>query len=173
MKKILLGFIVIGLISCSETKKDKYAEQAEKESSAIKAWAEKNTVKEDNSEIQKLKIGDKAHGGIIAYIDDTGEHGLVCSLEDLGNLNWDDAKKACENYVSVSGESDWYLPSRFELNILYVNLRKNGLGGFTNNFYWSSTDYDDLSAWGQNFASGLHLDYGKVFGNYVYTVRAF
>ena len=22
------------------------------------------------------KIGDKAHGGIIAYIDDTGEHGI-------------------------------------------------------------------------------------------------
>ena len=25
---------------------------------------------------QTLKIGDKAHGGIIAYIDDTGEHGI-------------------------------------------------------------------------------------------------
>ena len=95
MKNILLGFIVIGLISCSETKKYKYAEQAEKESSAIKAWAEKKTLQEDNSETQKLKIGDKAHGGIVAFIDDTGKHVFVCSLKDMGSFQWEEAKKVC------------------------------------------------------------------------------
>ena len=48
---------------------------------------------------QTLKIGDKAHGGIVAYIDDTGKHGLVCSLEDIGHFIWEEAKAECDNYT--------------------------------------------------------------------------
>jgi hypothetical protein len=36
-------------------------------------------------------------------------------------------------------EGDWYLPSTGELKLLYENLHKNGLGGFTDGRYWSST----------------------------------
>ena len=125
MKNILLVFIAIGLISCSDTKKDKYVEQAEKELIAIKAWAEKKTVKEDNSEIQKLKIGDKAHGGVVAHIDSTGKHGIVCSLEVLP------AEKRIEDWSPFNGYSDWRLPTSKEQEFyLCANLHKKGFGSF-------------------------------------------
>ena len=31
----------------------------------------------------KVKIGDYAHGGIVAWIDWKGEHGIVCTANDL------------------------------------------------------------------------------------------
>ena len=59
MKKILLGLIAIGFISCSDTKKNKYVEQAEKQSSTIKAWAEKKTVKEEKgNDVTDSSTGD-------------------------------------------------------------------------------------------------------------------
>ena len=122
---------------------------------------------------QTLKIGDKAHGGIVAYIDSTGEHGLVCSLEDLGKLKWEEAKKACEIY-SFMGNSDWYLPSKFELNLLYMNLHKKGLVGFAANHYWSSTEENNFNAWFQVFSSGNQYYVGKNYGiPNVRAVRAF
>lgn len=37
----------------------------------------------------KLKIGDLAHGGIVFFIDATGEHGLVCAESDQGaDVEW-------------------------------------------------------------------------------------
>jgi hypothetical protein len=35
-------------------------------------------------EADKLKIGSKYAGGIVFYLDDTGEHGLVCAERDFG-----------------------------------------------------------------------------------------
>jgi hypothetical protein len=34
------------------------------------------------------QIGKAASGGIVFYIDETGEHGLVAALEDLGSYEW-------------------------------------------------------------------------------------
>ena len=33
-------------------------------------------------------VGDLAKGGIVFYIDETGQHGLVAALEDLGSFEW-------------------------------------------------------------------------------------
>jgi hypothetical protein len=69
--------------------------------------------------------------------------------------------------------NDWYLPSKDELDMMYVNLHLQGLGGFVNNFYWSSTEGDFSNAWSQNFANGgQYYDY-KYFYFYVRAVRAF
>ena len=50
------------------------------------------------------------------------------------------------------GYSDWYLPSKDELNKLYLN--KTAIGGFVSSRYWSSTEYNNLSAWYQDFTDG-------------------
>ena len=83
------------------------------------------------------------------------------------------AASACDNLTS-SGYTDWYLPSKDELDMMYVNLHLQGLGGFANNYYWSSTEYDILNAWFQNFASG-YQDGGNKASSYVVVraVRAF
>jgi hypothetical protein len=46
---------------------------------------------------------------------------------------------------------DYYLPSKFELQLMYANLHLAGLGNFsTTEAYWSST-----GLWFQNFGSGV------------------
>jgi len=38
--------------------------------------------------ITEYVIGMEAEGGIVFYVDETGEHGLVAALEDLGHYEW-------------------------------------------------------------------------------------
>lgn len=46
---------------------------------------------------------------------------------------------------------DCYIPSRFESALLYATLREQIELG---DWYLTSTQYSDLSAWGQNFSGG-------------------
>ena len=46
------------------------------------------------------------------------------------------AAKACDDY-SNNGYSDWFLPSRYELYLLYQN--KSSVGNLGINYYWSSS----------------------------------
>jgi nucleoside-diphosphate-sugar epimerase len=67
--------------------------------------------------------------------------------------------------------ADWYLPSKDELNILYIN--RFAIGGFANNAYWSSSEQGLSYAWLQVFSSGIK-DYAiKDFAVYVRAIRAF
>ncbi len=54
-------------------------------------------------------------------------------------------------------KSDWFLPSKDELNLIYTNLYKAGVGGFSADCYWSSSELNADFAWGQFFASGDQL----------------
>jgi hypothetical protein len=47
---------------------------------------------------------------------------------------------------------DWFLPSKGELNQMYVN--RVAIGGFSANDYWSSSEYDGAAAWSQYFSHG-------------------
>jgi hypothetical protein len=84
---------------------------------------------------------------------------------DLGEMNWDKAKKACANL----GDG-WRLPTKDELNLIYEN--KNVVGGFANIYYWSSTEIVGNDAWDQNFNDGGQYYSNKGNPNYVRAVRA-
>lgn len=103
--------------------------------------------------INELKIGDTYAGGIIFQIDSDGLRGKVCSKVDLGSFNWNDAKVACQSF-SEGDYSDWYLPSKDELNLLYNTLSQKDLGNFSNDWYWSSSETDG-KAWEQHFEAGI------------------
>jgi hypothetical protein len=66
---------------------------------------------------------------------------------------------------------DWYLPSKHELNLLY--LQKTVVGGFANNYYWSSTEDDSSFAWYQDFGAGSQYNSLKLNTVYVRAIRAF
>ena len=81
---------------------------------------------------------------------------------------------------------EWFLPSRGELNELYkwynsdragVNtlLEENNGEGFTNNFHWSSTEFNAETAWDQDFRpSGNQGTFNKTFSfQYLRAIRAF
>ena len=83
------------------------------------------------------------------------------------------AAKLCDN-LSLGGQTDWFLPSQSELWLMYKNLHTNNLGNFAYNFYWSSTEVSNSSAWGQNFPDGSATNFNKGFNPlYVRAVRAF
>jgi hypothetical protein len=69
------------------------------------------------------------------------------------------------------GYSDWYLPSKDELNKLYIN--RVAVGGFSTNNYWSSSEYDNSNAWVQIFYNGSQFFNLKIYTSYVRAVRAF
>jgi hypothetical protein len=84
------------------------------------------------------------------------------------------AATVCNEYsVTVDGVTyaDWYLPSKHELNLLY--LQKTVVGGFADNFYWSSTEGGANYAWIQGFGSGSQLGPNKNGTGYVRAIRAF
>ena len=65
----------------------------------------------------------------------------------------------CNNY------SDWFLPSKDELNEAFRHLShsRTGLqltpvGGFDRGYYWTSSDYNGETAWAQYFADGQQFD---------------
>jgi len=61
------------------------------------------------------------------------------------------AAKACKEY-NYGGKTDWFLPSRDEMNILY--LGRNYVGGLSNTYYWSSSLDSYGDAWLHSFSSG-------------------
>ncbi len=151
----------------------------------------------------KLAIGQSYGGGIIFYIDETGEHGLVASFDygDSQRVKWGCSKLAvdetsvdlgtgrdntkaivktcnsnaiaarlCSDLV-LNGYSDWYLPSKAELNLLY--LQKDNIGGYEHGYYWSSSEFDDLFAWYQHFDFGFQDYLNKDFAYYYRPIRSF
>jgi hypothetical protein len=69
------------------------------------------------------------------------------------------------------GYDDWFLPSKDELNKLYIN--KVIIGGFVNNNYWSSSEKDFEFAYKLNFTNGDQNANNKVNVFYVRAIRAF
>ena len=89
------------------------------------------------------------------------------------------AARLCKVLVyEVDGKdvTDWFLPSKDELNLMYENLCRQGLGSFANgNYrYWSSSEYYGSTAWVQNFGGGDQNSGSRDYvGVRVRPVRAF
>jgi len=80
------------------------------------------------------------------------------------------AARLCLDLV-LGGYSDWYLPSRDELNKL--NSNKTAVGGFANGYYWSSSEESESDAWRQYFGAGSYYSNSKTNPAYVRAVRSF
>lgn len=57
----------------------------------------------------------------------------------------------------IEEHRDFYLPSRRELRLCWVNVPEQ----FAKEWYWSSTQYSPITAWGQNFGVGSQGDVPK------------
>ena len=122
----------------------------------------------------KHYIGEKFGGGIVFDVSADSLHGLIAETIDQGRGNWEQAKEIAKSGKhSAAGKAftDWYLPSKDELNKLY--LQRKIVGGFTSNYYWSSSEFDNLHAWNQYFGNGKQNYHGKNLTLLVRAVRAF
>lgn len=119
----------------------------------------------------KFKIGQSYQGGKIFYIDKTGRHGLIAAPKDFPEMaDWNKAVQLCKNYRG-GGYSNWHLPTKEELNILYE--QKDLIGGFAPSYYWSSTEADSKNAWYQVFFNGNQYGSFKTYTGKVRAVRIF
>ena len=147
-------------------------------------------------------IGLYYEGGIIFYLDGTGEHGLMAATSDQspgtewgcvgtfisgtgtdigkGEANTQAIINGCGTsgiapricyFLAMDGHSDWFLPSKDELNLMF--LQKNVIGGFSNIAYWSSSEYDANLAWNQYINDGSVYASNKTNMYCVRAVRAF
>ena len=89
----------------------------------------------------------------------------------------DYAAYLCANLVVITdGEKydDWFMPSLDELNTMFQVLQKSNLGSFSDDSYWSSSEYSSPMACSQNFRSGSQfLCRSKQYHIRVRAVRAF
>ncbi|CAN5455938.1 hypothetical protein BH10BAC3_BH10BAC3_24630 [soil metagenome] len=147
-------------------------------------------------------IGENYGGGIVFYVYDNGQHGLITAGTDQSTgIKWTSvsgigyrdgigagifnteriiilaqsiaeyAAKICA-YYQGGDFGDWYLPSKYELNLLY--LQKNLIGGFAGAYYWSSNESPGgFGAWSQNFINGDQVASAKANTYYVRAVRGF
>ena len=81
-------------------------------------------------------------------------------------MSWSAANDSCTDLGS-----GWRLPTKDELNLLYIN--KDKIGGFAKNYYWSSTELDSYNAWRQGFSDGDQFFVYMDDGNAVRAVRSF
>lgn len=81
------------------------------------------------------------------------------------------AASLCNN-LGLGGHFDWYLPSKDELNKLYLN--QSAIGGFNSTtYYWSSTEDAASSAYCQMFFNGNQYIGLKYTNYHVRAVREF
>ena len=142
------------------------------------------SLQEENASLQaeldcyeNPQIGDYCFGGIVFYVDSTGQHGLVAGLEDLQvTYQWDSAVQGALDYES-NGFDDWYLPSIDELELIYNTIGHGGLegniGSFETAFYWSSSDDSNYSSWGVVFGNGYTASNDNNNLGRVRVIRAF
>ncbi|MEI6092958.1 MAG: hypothetical protein WCQ47_04660 [bacterium] len=95
------------------------------------------------------------------------------------------AAQLCDDLV-LGSYSDWFLPSKDELHLIYTNLVLFSVGGFDTgaNSYWSSSE-DTVGlgapmnipagrrAWREYFQTGLRSESPKASTMYVRAIRAF
>ena len=82
----------------------------------------------------------------------------------LGRTPRNYAAKFAED-STCGGKDDWFLPSKDELDIAFNRLAQNRVagndtpvGGFNKGYYWTSSDYNNSTAWTQYFMDGQQFD---------------
>lgn len=123
------------------------------------------------------RVGEQQDGGVIFYVDATGQAGLVAATADEPGgaaYTWQGAIDECTN---KDGGNGWFLPSRTQLTLLWTNRyaidSDDANGGFAFGTYWSSTEDDAINAWFQNFFNGDQNNDIKGLNLRVRCVRAF
>lgn len=148
-------------------------------------------------------IGEEFAGGIIFFIDPSGDHGLIAATSDQATAEWgffenpvgangkevgtgkSNTEKITEatnnaeiaanicNSLMSNGYKDWYLPSYDELMLMYKNLSQKKLGDFVDQDYWSSSETDFNNAWLINLVTGYPTEGNVKIKARVRAIRSF
>ncbi len=120
---------------------------------------------------QHLFIPPTDQGGSVQWKTSTGTNDIATDSLTDGRANTNQAPnsttfpafKACKD-LNVGGYTDWYLPSRAELDYMFNNkalLEAGPMTDFNTFFYWSSSEWSANDVWGLVFADGNGYQGGK------------
>ena len=126
--------------------------------------------KECSETTKEYKIYEGPAGGRVFMQHYDGTY-VECWIEDEPKkMNWHKARKYVKK-LNYGGYSDWYLPTKDELNELYTN--KNQIPNFQHDYYWSDTDYTKSQACSQYFGLHIQTNNTKNCENKVRAIRRF
>ena len=114
-------------------------------------------------------------GGTYPYIG-TGQANTDTIVNFCGESGI--AARLCDDLV-IGIYNDWYLPSKDELNEMYLRIGNGApapntnIGGFSSGLYWSSTEFFVYGVWLQSFDDGSQDYDDKNLNANVRAVRAF
>ena len=156
-----------------------------------------------NCETKVLEPGVEHEGGIIFYVDNSGEHGLIaaqtdqtatapwgCAGTSIANASNSSIGSGQGNTTAIvnactiagiaakiaydhSGNGQNDWYLPSEAELVQLYSQKNVVGGFEANWYWSSTQADATFAKQVNFADGTSGNEGKGNSYRVRAIRSF
>lgn len=106
-----------------------------------------------------------------ALVAAMGSKAYVKYGSDTTTTTEDYAARLCDTLV-IGAYDDWFLPSKDELYLMYLNLMANELGDLNGPTYWSSSEFNANDAWGQQ-NNGGQPNNGKANEGGIRPVRAF
>ena len=93
---------------------------------------------------------------------------VVKQHKGLPQASLDTTAAGYADSLVCGGKDDWFLPSKDELDTLYNvlavtdnDLTGNNSFGFTRGFYWTSSEYNNETAWTQLWIDGQQFDREK------------
>ena len=108
----------------------------------------------------------------------TGNQNTIDITNGCGTANI--AADLCAHYAG-NGKTDWYLPSKDELNSIYSNMAlinasialNPSYSVLASNYYWSSSEVSNSTAFAQDFSTGSQAAQSKANEYRVRAIRAF
>ena len=147
-----------------------------------------------------LALGEKCASSDIIYAGTSGGNRIYTTAADQGNFSWNHGAgpwtttgatstsdglantnilvglaDAAAPYLAAEAcralGSEWYLPAKDELNVLYTN--HIAIGGFdiSGAWYWSSSESFSTIAWVQRFSDGFRFNFFKTLARPVRCAR--
>ncbi|HKK64258.1 MAG TPA: hypothetical protein VJ967_00290, partial [Clostridia bacterium] len=109
----------------------------------FKEWGGNGTKIGGDAQLEGIGDGRAATDAIVDHMESIAETGTAAQI--------------CDG-LSHNGYDDWFLPSLDELEKMHDNLYQAGLGGFTNEVYWSSSEEHSSEAHVYDF-----MDYSSMY----------
>lgn len=189
----IFAFGLAFFISCTQESID----------SAIPTSSPAESVEKSLPQSNEFSIGQRYGGGIIFWIDGTGQHGLIAAPKDQGFTWWGDraylttgatgtavgtGSTNTMQIIAVQGTQYTYaalLCANYtgrgyddwflpsKDELFLLYQQKSVVGGFIRGSYWSSSEFDHSLAWHKYFYNDLAAVSHKDRFNGVRAIRAF